>query len=224
MRQQMTDYLRTTGDALRGLDLHGLEACADALFLAFLHRRQVFTMGNGASAALASHMACDLGKGTATDLGLGAARSDARRLRITSLVDNVPLLTAYGNDLSYHDVFVEQLRNVLEPGDVVVGISGSGGSPNVLRAMEFARAHDAITIGLTGQQPSAVKLRALSNICIQAPLTMMEQIEDVHVICHHMVALALRKRIAAYHLVAGPNAHPYPQPLLERAVLVANDN
>ena len=73
MRQQMTDYLRTTGDALRGLDLHGLEACADALFLAFLHRRQVFTMGNGASAALASHMACDLGKGTATDLGLARA-------------------------------------------------------------------------------------------------------------------------------------------------------
>ena len=222
MRQQMTDYLRTTGDALRGLDLDGLGACADALFLAFLHRRQVFTMGNGASAALASHMACDLGKGTAIDLGLGAARSDARRLRITSLVDNVPLLTAYGNDISYHDVFVEQLRNVLEPGDVVIGISGSGGSPNVLRAMEFARAHDAITIGLTGQQPSAVKLRALSTICIQAPLTMMEQIEDVHVICHHMVALALRKRIAAYHLVAGASAHP--RPLLERAVLIANDN
>jgi D-sedoheptulose 7-phosphate isomerase len=88
--------------------------------------------------------------------------------------------------------------------------------------MEFARAHDALTIGLTGQQPSAVKLRALSNICIQAPLTMMEQIEDVHVICHHMVALAVRKRIAAYHLVAGASAHPHQ--VFERAALVANGN
>ena len=220
MRQQMTDYLRATGAALDRLDVPGLEACVTRSFAAFTHRRQVFTMGNGASAALASHMACDLGKGTATDLGLGAGHSTAPRLRITSLVDNVALLTAYSNDIDYRDVFVEQLRNALTPGDVVIGISGSGGSPNVLRALEFAQAHDALTIGLTGRQPSAGKLRARSHICVQAPLTMMEQIEDVHVVCPHIIALALRRRIAAHNIVNDTRERA----LLEPALLVANDD
>jgi D-sedoheptulose 7-phosphate isomerase len=220
MRQHVTDYAAAVRDALGRVDADGLEAVTEILFRAFTQRRRVFTLGNGASAALASHIACDLGKGTAVDLGHGASPSRALRLRVTSLVDNVPLLTAYGNDIRYDDIFVEQLKNELEADDVVIGVSGSGGSPNVLRAMAFARARGATTIGLTGCQPAARKLRELCDVCIQAQLTMMEQIEDAHVVFHHIIALALRERIAAHHRAA----HAPLELTLDESLLVANDD
>lgn len=158
-------------------------------------------MGNDASAALASHMACDLGKGTATDLALGPEAVARPRLRIMSRNENVALMTAYSNDLNYQDVFVEQLKNFLRPADVVIGISGSGGSPNVLRAMNFARAAGATTIGLTGSQSSAYKLIRFCDLLLQARLQLMEQIEDLHVIVHHIIRLRLRERIVD-HLLA----------------------
>jgi D-sedoheptulose 7-phosphate isomerase len=160
-------------------------------------------MGNGASAALAAHMACDLGKGTAVDIGQGTDDSGLARLKVISLVDNTALLTALSNDVSYADVFVEQLKNLLEAGDVVIGISGSGGSPNVLRAMAYARNRGATTIGLTGCQPNSRMLCAVSDIVAQVPLTIMEQIEDVHVIIHHMISTALRERMAAELIAEG---------------------
>lgn len=220
MRQLMREYIFTVQEAVGRIDPVAMEAASDALFEAFLDGRQVFTMGNGASAALASHMACDLGKGSAVDLGLGPLPSGARRLRIVSMADNAALLTAYGNDIGYDDVFVEQLKNALLPRDVVIGISGSGGSPNVLRAMTYARARGAVTIGLTGRQPTWVKLRALCDVCLQAPLTMMEQIEDAHVICSHVLSLALRERVAAHH--RGTAA--LRGSALEDAVFAANDD
>jgi len=193
----ISTYLATVNRAIDEVDQAALQAVADALYKAWDEGRQIFTMGNGASAALASHMGCDWGKGTATDLNQGPADSGAKRLRIISLVDNVPVLTAYGNDIRYDDVFVEQLKNLLNPGDVVLGISGSGGSPNVLRSMAYARARGAVTIGFTGAQPKAHMLGDLCDICCYAPLTMMEQIEDLHVIFHHVISLALRARVFA---------------------------
>jgi D-sedoheptulose 7-phosphate isomerase len=142
-------------------------------------------------------MACDLGKGTAIDVGQGTADSGMARLRVVSLVDNMALLTALSNDVSYEDVFVEQLKNLLNAGDIVIGISGSGGSPNVLRAMQYARSRGATTVGLTGSQPGSRLLCAVSDIVAQVPLTIMEQIEDVHVIIHHMISTALRERMAS---------------------------
>lgn len=193
MEAFILEYLQTVQKALGELNPADLEAVVDAMYKAYEDDKQIFTLGNGASAALASHVACDIGKGTAADLGQGAAVSGAKRVRIIGLADNVALLTAYGNDVSYEDVFVEQLKNLLNPGDVVLGISGSGGSPNVLRAMEYARAKGAVNIGFTGAQGD--KLRALCDIHVSAPLTLIEQIEDLHVIFHHIVGLALRKKI-----------------------------
>jgi D-sedoheptulose 7-phosphate isomerase len=196
MQSLINEYLATVQKAIGALNPADLEAVVGALYEAYKNDTQIFTCGNGASAALASHMACDLGKGTSTDLGQGPTVSGAaKRLRIIGLADNVALMTAYGNDIRYDDVFVEQLKNLLNPGDVVLGISGSGGSPNVLRALEYARARGAVTIGFTGAQPKAPQMKALCDITVAAPLTVMEQIEDLHVIFHHVVSLALRKLV-----------------------------
>lgn len=189
-------YLQTIQDALHGLDQAQLTVIVDALYGAFQQGRTVYTCGNGASAALASHMACDLGKGTATDVGLGVDTVAARRLRVISLVDNPALMTALGNDVDYDDVFVEQLKSLLAAGDVVIGVSGSGQSPNVVRALDYAHRNGATTIGFTGARASARTMARFCDICLQVPLTMMEQIEDVHVICHHMITVELRRRIA----------------------------
>lgn len=195
MTANAASYLATINQALRKTDLATIDRAVSLLVNAYCTGQTVFTMGNGASAALASHMACDWGKGTAPDLGRGPDMPAMRRLRVLSLNDNPALVTAYSNDLDYADVFIEQLKNLLQPGDVVLGISGSGGSENVLRAMKFAQLSGATTIGLTGRMESAVKMRALSDCCIQAPLTMMEQIEDLHVIYHHVISLGLRERM-----------------------------
>ena len=196
MRAGIDRYLSEIQAAVGRIDPRDVEAFVSILFDAFRGRHSVFTLGNGASAALASHMACDLGKGTATDLGRGHRVAALPRLRIMSLNDNAALLTAYSNDISYDDVFTEQLKNLLQPGDVVVGISGSGGSTNVLRAMAYARGQGAHTVGLTGLQPSAVQLKELCDLCIQVPLHQIEQIEDLHVVVHHAVSVSLRSRIA----------------------------
>lgn len=195
MQAFINDYLATVQKAIGALNPADLEAVVNAIYDAYQNDKQVFTMGNGASAALASHMACDLGKGTAADLGAGTEVTGVKRLRIIGLADNVALMTAYGNDVAYEDIFLEQLKNLLNPGDVVIGISGSGGSPNVLRAMEYARQKGAVNIGFTGFQPKAEKMKALCDITLQAPLTLMEQIEDLHVVFHHVISLALRQRI-----------------------------
>ncbi len=195
MRPFIADYLETVRQALADFNPSDLEPVVEALYQAWVEGRQVFTLGNGASAALASHMACDLGKGTAADLGTGPVVTKVKRLRIIGLADNTALMTAYGNDVVYDDIFVEQLKNLLNSGDVVLGISGSGGSPNVLRALDYARGKGAITIGFTGAQPKAELMRQRCDITVAAPLTLMEQIEDLHVVFHHIVSLALRERV-----------------------------
>jgi D-sedoheptulose 7-phosphate isomerase len=190
-------YIEAVQRALEQTDTASLERVVDALHRAMREERAVFTFGNGASAALASHMATDIGKLTSLDLGQGPVVTGAPRLRIMSLNDNAAWMTALGNDIAYADVFLEQLKNHLRRGDVALGISGSGGSPNVLRALDYARALGATTIGFTGQQAKAGEMRARCDICVQAPLAMMEQIEDLHVVYHHIVTRLLYDRVLA---------------------------
>lgn len=197
MRLTMMDYLTTVQGGLQAINLDTLEQAVHAIFGAYLDGRTVFTMGNGASAALAAHMACDLAKGTATDVGRGPAAMSERRLRVICLNDNLAMMTAYSNDLAYEDVYLEQLKNLLSEGDIVIGISGSGGSPNVLRAMRYAHDHGAVTIGLTGAQPSARLIGECSDLLLDVPLTLIEQIEDAHVVLHHIITVNLRAMIAA---------------------------
>jgi len=145
----------------------------------------VFVVGNGGSASTASHFACDLAKGTLT--------SDRPRFRVMALTDNVALMTAWSNDVSYEDVFAEQLRSVIRRGDVVVAISGSGNSENVLRAVELASQAGGITVGLSGF--SGGKLSTLVDVPVVVPCDCMEQIEDVHLTLCHLACTALRERM-----------------------------
>ena len=136
-------------------------------------------------------MAADFGKGTHVP-GL-ASLAGVKRLKVFSVVDNVPMLTAWGNDSSYADVFAEQLENFIQPGDVAFGISGSGKSPNILRAFELARRRGASTVGLTGC--GGGKMQALLDCAVVVPSHHMQQVEDAHVILAHLIFLDLKARI-----------------------------
>ncbi len=197
MTSSIKDYLKVVAEAVALTDPDSLEALVDVLETAYVNGKTIYTFGNGACAALAGHMACDLGKGASLDLDLGPDVLAKKRVRIVSLNDCVPLVTALANDLSYQDVFLEQLKNLLVPGDVAFGLSGSGGSPNVLRALRYARNAGAVTVSMTGEQEKAGMIAELSDVCLRAPLAMMEQIEDIHVIYFHAVARSLQARIRA---------------------------
>jgi D-sedoheptulose 7-phosphate isomerase len=181
-RQAVQNYLDQLQAVLRVLDSATVVQAIDLLRTAFERRATVFILGNGGSASTASHFACDLGKGVRGPAG--------RRFRVVSLTDNVPLLTAWANDTSYELIFAEQLENLVQPHDLVIGISGSGNSPNVLRAMELARARGAVTLGLTGL--GGGKLRALCDTCVVVPARRIDLIEDVHLALQHLMCSVLR--------------------------------
>src|SRR6201984_1227771 len=127
------------------VSLEGVDQIANTLGKVYESERTLYIFGNGGSASLAAHFACDLGKGTAYCNG-------GRRFRVLALTDNLPTLTAWANDSSYEDVFSEQLRNFVQPDDVAIAISGSGNSKNVLNALQLAREVGATTVGITGFQ------------------------------------------------------------------------
>jgi D-sedoheptulose 7-phosphate isomerase len=123
---------------------------------------------------------------------------------VYSLTDNVSLITAWANDAGYEHIFEEQLENLIEPDDIVLGISGSGNSPNVLRAMELARARGALTIGLTGYQGG--KLKALCDLCVVVPSEHMDQIENVHMMLQHLICVVSRDVLLAQPALSASNA------------------
>src|SRR5262249_3446527 len=153
-----------------------LERMADIIWDACLPGGTVYVFGNGACAALAAHMATDLSKGTTMELGAPGTTLVRPLIRVVSLSDNTALLTAYGNDVGYEYVYVEQLRCLLKSGDVVMALSGSGGSPNVLRALDYAKDLGVYRLGLTGRQNSANELVSRCDVAVQAPSSMMEHI------------------------------------------------
>ena len=146
------------------------------LIEAYRMNHTIFVMGNGGSGATASHWACDINK--------GCSLNRDKKFRMICLNDNVATILAYANDLSYEDIFVEQLKNFFNPGDVVIGISGSGNSTNVLKAIQYANKHGGVTIGLCGFHGG--KLHRLVDISILARINDMQKVEDVHTIISHM--------------------------------------
>jgi D-sedoheptulose 7-phosphate isomerase len=181
-----------------------LARVVDVLFTAYQRHAHVYALGNGACAALAAHMACDLGRTVTVGSGQNGTTKSGR-LRVTSLADNSALVTADANDISYDDVFVEQLKCQVDNGDLVIALSASGTSRNVLRAVEYANNCGATTIGFTGSAGSAMALVAQCDIAVRSPAVQMEQIEDMHVTFHHIITLMLRRRIGEH--LAGPGAH-----------------
>lgn len=180
-------YFRAYPQLLDSLPYGAIDAVTDALWDAYQQDHALFVFGNGGSAALASHSACDFGKGTVVN--------GNRRFRVFSLTDNVPLLTAWANDQHYADVFAEQLRPFVRRDDVVLAISGSGNSENVLNALQVAREAGARTIGLTGFQGG--KMKFLCDLCVVIPSNNMQLIEDFHLAATHSIFLNLRRRVLA---------------------------
>ena len=140
--------------------------------------KNIFVCGNGGSASTASHFTCDMVK--------GASHNREARFRIMALVDSLATLTAYSNDVSYDAVFIEQLKNFAQPGDLLMCISGSGNSPNVVRAMEYGNSVGCKTIALTGRDGG--KLGPLAQLSIQVAVPHMGRIEDAHMVVCHMIA------------------------------------
>lgn len=178
-------YLQEMVRVVDSLPQADITRLVDAILSARDHRRKIIVFGNGGSAATASHFACDLGKGTAVP--------GERRLCVLALTDNVPLLTAWGNDSDYADVFSEQLRNLVQEGDLVIAISGSGNSLNVLRAVRVAHEEGAVTVGLSGF--AGGKLADLVNMPVVVSSDCMERIEDAHMIICHAVAVGVREKL-----------------------------
>jgi len=146
--------------------------------------KQIIFMGNGGSAATASHFANDLAK--------GARVKHKAPFKALSIADNVSLITALANDDGYESIFVEQLRNILNAGDVVVGISASGNSPNVLKAIEYANECGAITVGLTGFSGGRLREIARHYVHVDTPKGEYGPVEDIHMILDHLVTTYLR--------------------------------
>lgn len=172
------DYRAKLIASLAKIDLNAVDQAIAWFEEARAHGRTIFTAGNGGSASTASHFVCDVLK--------GASFGRDSKFRIMALTDNLATLTAYSNDVSYDIVFTEQLKNFARPGDVLLTISGSGNSKNVLDAMDYANSIGCRTIALTGRDGG--KLGKLAQLNILAPEPHMGRIEDAHMIVCHMIA------------------------------------
>jgi D-sedoheptulose 7-phosphate isomerase len=182
------DVIRT----IENIPTTTVDEIVDVLMQAYASSRMVYLFGNGGSAALASHFACDLGK--------GAANGSGKRFQALALTDNVPMMTAWANDARYEDIFAEQLINFVRPDDIAFAISASGKSPNVIKALKVAREAGAFTLGLTGFQGGEMK--SLCDLCLIVPSDNMQIIEDLHLSVTHAVYTALRANICQQNTAA----------------------
>ncbi|HXI83784.1 MAG TPA: SIS domain-containing protein [Verrucomicrobiae bacterium] len=187
------DYIKGLKDVLDRIPLEPVDEIIQAIELAQNNRQQVFVIGNGGSAATASHMMNDLCKGTLGHKG------DAPwpRLRVIALTDNVSLMTAWANDTDYNHIFSEPLKNLAERGDLLVAISASGNSPNILAAVEAAKQIGVKVIGLTGF--GGGKLAKLADISFVVPSDGYGPVEDVHMILDHIITGYLYEKLKETH-------------------------
>jgi D-sedoheptulose 7-phosphate isomerase len=185
-------FLEVCGRELLRIDSAEVKALADAVYHCYEHGRIVFLCGNGGSGSNASHFCEDLGKGTLRRDDFDNDRK--KRLRVLSLTDNTPYILAWGNDEGFDRVFVEQLKNLASRGDLLIAISGSGNSPNVLRAVEWANRNGLKTFGCTGF--SGGRLRTLAQQGLHVPLDDMGIVESIHLMAFHWVVDDLHRRIS----------------------------
>jgi D-sedoheptulose 7-phosphate isomerase len=189
-------YLDRLKQVIDGFDLDAFNKMVTHVLEAYHHRAHIFVMGNGGSGSTASHLACDINKGCCYDL--------ANKFKMVCLNDNMPTMLALANDISYEAVFEEQLKNFFDPGDVVIGISGSGNSENVLRAVRYAASGKGLTIGWSGF--GGGKLAKLVDLALVVNSDDMQQVEDAHMIFAHML---MQSVYAALH--GGPPACESPE-------------
>lgn len=181
-------YLIGVSAIVKKLEIKQIARITEIIFQAYKNDKQIFIMGNGGSAATASHFCNDLAKTTQVDGKKG--------FRAIPLTDNVSLMTAWGNDTGYENIFYGQLYNLLNQDDIVIGISGGGNSPNVLKAMELAKERSATRIGLVGFQGG--KLKSMVDECIIVPSDNHQFIEDIHMVLVHLIVSVLREKVMNY--------------------------
>ena len=181
-------YLNDFLERLKQVDEAAVNRLIDAILGAYRDGQFVYLIGNGGSAANASHLCEDLGKGTLTDF------ERQKRLKIVSLTDNAAYLSAWANDTSYDRIFVEQLKNVAAPGDLLIAISGSGNSPNILRAVEYANAIGMKTFGITGFDGG--QLLRLAHDALHVNCRDMGMVEAIHGVVFHYLTDVLKGKFA----------------------------
>ncbi len=198
--EYINEYFSEMNNLVGEIPKDKIEEVIDTLYSAWEKNAQVFIMGNGGSASTASHFACGLAKGTIVE--------DKKRLKVTSLVDNVPLVSSWANDSGFGSIFVEQLRPWLREGDILIGISVHGGSgegeagpwsQNLVKAMKLAKERGARIIGFSGFHGGA--LEEMSDICITIPIDSeplgTPLVESFHVVLEHLICSALKQEIAS---------------------------
>jgi len=181
----VSEYIEGLKKCIDELSTVDIEETAAIIFSACKKGNRIFVMGNGGSATTAIHFA--------RDLQIGTAVAGKTRLRVTCLADNVAAITSVANDMSYDCIFEEQLIGQLEAGDVVIGISASGNSPNVLKAIEYARLNGALTIGFIGF--GGGKLQKLCQKSIILSSKNYGQVEDIHMVLSHIIPYRIRNEI-----------------------------
>ena len=185
--ERIQNYISHLQGVLERLTLADVKASIDVIMEAYYAEKQIFVIGNGGSASTASHLACDLGKGTSVP--------GKPRFRVISLTDNVATMTAWSNDVSYQDVFVEQLKNLVNPGDVVLGISASGNSENVIRALRYASQIGCRTVGWSGFGGGILAEICDINVVVDSHL--YGPVEDVHLILNHILHAWIREELTS---------------------------
>jgi D-sedoheptulose 7-phosphate isomerase len=185
MEFYVNSYIERLVETISALPRDQLGAMGEMLYRAYRNERQVFTVGNGGSASTASHMAADLGKNT-----IGP---HMRRFRIISLNDNAAIVTALANDLGYENIFSEQLMNLIRPGDLLVAISASGNSPNVLKAIRYAREQCAEVMAILGFDGGVAA--TLADLAVVVPIDHYGIVEDAHLIVNHILVDYFKVRL-----------------------------
>lgn len=179
------NYLSLVKDTIDKLDRTKIEKTIDAFMRVYDAGKTIYIFGNGGSAASATHACGDLVKGASYGL--------EKRFRVMSLVDNLPALMAIANDVSYDDIFIEQLKNFMQPGDLVLGISGSGNSVNVVKAMEYARSKGVETVAFCGYKGG--KIKDIADISVHSVAMDMEVAEDIHMIVFNVIKKEVMHRL-----------------------------
>lgn len=184
-------YFSILAQSASSLAWDRIDLISRLLYRAYEEEKTTYLFGNGGSASLASHFACDLAKGTRIPC------EGQKRFRATALTDNLPILTAWANDSSYEDVFSEQVEGMIQAGDIAFGISCSGNSRNVLKALQVARAAGALTIGLGGFEGGSMK--ALCDVSLIVPSNNMQIIEDLHLSVAHCLFTLVKNQITLHN-------------------------
>lgn len=183
--ERITNYVTGLQQSINQLPKDRIVKVIDLLHSARLAGRQIFIMGNGGSASTATHFVCDLAK--------NARKEGWPHYKVIGLSDNMAIFSAYANDEGYENVFAQQLANLVMPEDIVIGISASGHSKNVLNAITLAKSQNATTIGFTGFDGG--RLSSMVDINIHVNSNIIEHVEDIHLVLEHMIVKALREQV-----------------------------